>query len=403
MMNRQVATLLALMGSTVACGDSALGPSFDGTPTFSEAISLESFESSITGGSARVEIKLVPGTLLAREVEIKEPEELSDREEIESPVTAVNGALGTVTLAISGFIVSFDGTTEFRSETGQALTQSEFVGRLETKLANGQQPAIEAKRPAPATPQAPTDPTFLATRIEFDDEADEPEIEINVDVDNLIPNDSPPPDAWLRLLGMEIAIRASDGTTELEKERDRDEEEVDFEGIISTVDAASSTVTLADGTVLMLVSDTEIKREGDDDNLPSLSAVAGALDRGALVEADGEGLITSTNPLTLLVSQVEFEIEDDADDVPGEVDFEGRVDSVEEVAGTLTLANGTVILVDANTRFEDAGDDDEISSLADVVAALARGDFVEADGEGVVEGTDPLTIRAVELELEVDD
>lgn len=401
MMKRRAATFLVLVGSTVACGDGATGPDGAGGATFSQTISLESFQGGVTEGTARVEIKLVPGTLVAREVEIKEPDEQGDREEIESLAVAVDAALGTITLAISDFVVSFDGTTEFRSETGQALTRSEFIDRVETALASGEPPAIEAERPPPASPQDPLDPTFLASRIELDDEADEPEIELNVDADNLRPSDAPPPDAWLQVLGLQIEIRASDGTTELEQETDRLEAEVEFEGMVSSVDEATSTVVLVDGTVLALVSDTEIERDGDDDNLPDLSAVVRALDLGALVEADGEGLITSPNPLTVLVSEVEFEVEHDADDVPGDVDFDGRVASVDDGAGTVTLLDGTVILVDSNTRFEDDGDD-KLLSLAEVVEALARDDIVEADGEGFLEGTDPLTIRALEIELEIE-
>jgi len=401
MRRNTLASLVALAMASSACGD-ALGPAGSGA-MFSQAIGLESLEGIVTEGTTRVEIKLVPGTLVAREIEIKEPEEVADREKIESPVTAVDRGVGAITLAIGDLAVTFDATTSFRAEDGEELSSAAFLDRLEAALADGRQPAIEARRPAPATPQAPEDASFLASRIELDDEADEPEIEINVDADNFVRNDTPPPDAWLRVLGQEIEIRSGDGTTELEEETDRDEAEVEFEGVVASVDEGAATVTLSDGTVLLLVSESDVEHDGDDDNLSSLSEVAAALEADAVVEAEGEGLVESTDPLTLLVVEVEFEVEDDADDVPGTVDFEGRVAAIDEAEGTVTLANGTVILVDGDTRLDDSGDDDNLASLAAAAEALAAGEVIEADGEGVIESFEPRVIRALELELEIED
>lgn len=383
------------------CGDSITGPGSGGI-VFSEQIPLGTLQTEIDQGARRVEIKLLRGTLVAREVELEEAEERADREEVKSRVTAIDGGAGMLTLELGDLVVTFDAATEFRLEGGAGIDLAGFVSRIETSLAGGDFPAVEAKRPPAAEPQAPDDPTFLATRIEIDDEADEPEIEINIDGDNLVASASPPPDAILTVLGLPIEIRASDGTTELERERDRDDDETEFEGIVSSVDEAAGTATLADGTIIRIVQATEIEREGDDDNLTSLGAVAAALAQGALVEAEGEGVVESADPRTIVAKEVEFEIEDDSDDIPGNVEFESDVVSVDEVAGSVVLANGTVVRIDAGTRI-DGGSGEDPGSLAEVAAAIAGGERVVAEGEGIVESTSPRVILAKEIEFEIDD
>ncbi|MFV1986992.1 MAG: DUF5666 domain-containing protein [Gemmatimonadota bacterium] len=392
---------LGISGMT-ACSESTLGPVGEGGTAFSQTITLEALLGSTDAGPTRVEIKLMDGTLIAREVEVKETEELNDLEEIESAVTAVDGVAGTVTLALADFVVTFDGSTLFRSETGVDLGMAEFVSRIEDALAAGTPPAIEAKRPPPLEPQAPDDAMFFATSLEIDDEADDSKIKINIDGDNLVLVDAPPPDALLRVLGLEIEIRSSDGVTDLEEENDGTDEEIEFESLVTSVDEGAGTVLLADGTILVILADTEIREEGDDEHLASLAEVVAALDQGLLVEAEGEGLVESFDPLTILTKEVEFDTEDDVDDLPGESDFEGRVAAIDEGAGTLTLEDGTVIRVDAGTDIKDE-DDENLSSLADAAAALAAGEIVKIEGEGVVESMEPLTILASELEMEIDD
>jgi len=59
--------------------------------------------------------------------------------------------------------------------------------------------------------------------------------------------------------------------------------------------------------------------------------------------------------------------------------------------------------VDGDTRLDDSGDDDNLASLAAAAEALAAGEVIEADGEGVIESFEPRVIRALELELEIED
>lgn len=172
-------------------------------------------------GPTRVEVELLNGHLVAREIEAERAEGLFDEEAIESRVTdlVVVGDQGTLLLELGGLRIGFTPGTRFELEDNEAvLTFDDFIARVEQALALGLRTDVEVERFPPADPQAPDDPTFVASKIEsdFDGEADEPEIEIIVDADNLELNATPPPDAWIRVLGLRIEIRATEGITELE-------------------------------------------------------------------------------------------------------------------------------------------------------------------------------------------
>ena len=90
-----------------------------------------------------------------------------------------------------------------------------------------------------------------------------------------------------------------------------DDDEVDFEGIVESVDVDNGTFTLKNGTVVQLDEETKIEDGDHHDHLGSLQEVADALDAGLTVEAEGEGEVIDTDPKTILASEVEFEVEDD--------------------------------------------------------------------------------------------
>lgn len=326
-------TKVAAMGGAMllaACSD-GVGP---GALAFRRDITVPQFDTVLaTTGMVRVEIELVPGGLVAREVEIQDADEVGEEEEIKSGVTAVSAGLGTLTLELGGLTVSFDANTNFEADDDESLTQAEFIARIEAALAAGGTPFIEAERAAPAQPQAPDDPTFLARKIELEDDEDDAEIEINVAAANLTVNDTPPPDAILRVLNLPIELRVSDGTTELESELPDQREEREFEGVVQSVDEAAGTVTLMDGTVIRIVAGTDFDddhgdgddHEGDDDHLVlgalhdddddedelgSLAEVAAALAAGQRVEVEGKGLVETETPLVIVAAEVEFEIDD---------------------------------------------------------------------------------------------
>ena len=380
-------------------GDNVTGPGTGGgLPTqFSRAITLTELDSILASGPTRVEIKLINGSLVAREVEVKEAGDLRDKEEIESRITAIDPA-GNVTLALGGLVVDFDGGTDFEAEDGQHLTMQEFVTRVQDALAAGQNPPVEAKRNPADTPQDPGDATFLASKLELDDEADEDEIEINVDGDNYANTTTPPPDAILTVLGLAIELDVSGGVTEIEAEIDDDRDEAEFEGLVESV--TGSSFTLMDGTVVEIVDDTEIEDSDDSDELGSLAEVEQALAMGFLVEAEGEGVVTGSNPLTITASKVEFEIEDDDDDLPGAVEFEDRVTSVDVAGRTLTLMNGKIVQVAADSLIDTSGDLLTLQAASDAVDA---GRNVKAEGHAeLVDAGPPMTLNALDIKIEDD-
>lgn len=399
MTSKSLAALATAVLFAACSGDSVTGPGAGGglTTQFSRAITLSELDSILASGPTRVEIKLINGSLVAREVEVKEAEDLRDEEKIESRITAIDPA-GNVTLALGGLVVDFDAGTEFKVEHGDRLTMQEFVTRVQDALAAGENPPVEAKRNPADTPQDPGDATFLATKLELDDEADEDEMEINVDGDNYANTTTPPPDAILTVLGLAIELDVSGGVTEIEAEIDDDREEVDFEGMVASVNGSSFTLT--DGTVVSIVDGTEIEDADDDDELGSLAEVERALATGFLVEAEGEGVVTGSNPLTITASEVEFEIEDDDDDLPGDLEFEDRVTSVDVAGRTLTLANGTIVQVADDQLIDHSSDLLTLQAASDAVDA---GRMVEAEGDAeLVDAGPPLTLNALDIKIEDD-
>ncbi|MFQ5678342.1 MAG: hypothetical protein ACE5HP_02675 [Gemmatimonadota bacterium] len=286
---------------------------------FSEQITFETFQQRVTGvGESRVEIELPPGSAIADEVELEESQDVLDDEEIEGRAIGLPGATcpaGTVTLAVGAFQVDVDFTagTEFEAEGSGSddITCQEFRDAVEAALANGQEPRVEAERPPPATPQDPDDPSFSARELKLDEDEepdDEDEIEINIDADNL-EEGAGGAIGVIRVLGMEIQIGPG---TEIEAEAELGE--VDFEGIVDcgTIDLADDTFVLTNGTVIRIVAGTEVEVDLNGEDGPgTLQDVQDACDAGLMVEAEGEGVVESTDPLTIVATEVEFEEEDE--------------------------------------------------------------------------------------------
>jgi hypothetical protein len=403
-------TVLTALG-LAACSDSPTVP-VDGVQ-LSQDLTLEQFGGTLDTVEARVEIKLIPGTLIAREVELERPEEMTHQESVRAHVTAISASAGsgTLTLEIGGLEVGFDAATRLRGEDGD-LSFDDFVAEIDAALAAGTEPFVRAKRPAPAEPQGPDDATFQATEVRIRDEADEPKLELNLDIDNLRLNDAPPPDAFLLVLGLEIEVRVSTGETEIEGDVD-DRDETEFDGLVAAVDVDAGTVTLANGTVVLVTSETRIEQHGDDgcddgdhgddddEKLGSLADVAAALAAGLPVEAEGEGSVQSTDPLTIVAREIEFEVEnenDDDDDGPRQgAEFEASVTAVDVAGGAVTLAGGRVVLVTASTVIDGDGDLLTLQAVSDAVAA---GRPVRAEGHGATEAAG---FVAGTIEFEVDD
>ncbi len=72
------------------------------------------------------------------------------------------------------------------------------------------------------------------------------------------------------------------------------------------------------------------------------------------------------------------------------------------VAVQVARRRAVVRLVDGTDVEGESGEDDQLTSLAEVATVLDAGGIVEADGKGVVEIKDPLTIVAIEIEFEIE-
>jgi hypothetical protein len=298
---------------------------------FSRQITLPTAQGILAAGPTRVKIDVIPGGLTARRVVLKQDEQLSRPERIDSRVmklaVATSGSADTLLLELGGIRVVVNSSTVFRGEDEDPATpteESEFVMRLQTLLAAGHHPFVEVRRPPPAAPQAPGDSSFVAQELRLDEAADRPSIEMNVAAANFIPNmGTPPPDAWLKVLSRKIELRVSDGTTRIEQQGPRTTGELRFDGRVKSVDLTANTATLTDGTLLRIVAGTEIEAgEGpdgreedgpgarDDGTLGSIAAVQTALAAADTVVARGEGLLESMSPRTFDVIEVRFQIKE---------------------------------------------------------------------------------------------
>ncbi|MFQ5796442.1 MAG: DUF5666 domain-containing protein [Candidatus Bipolaricaulia bacterium] len=174
---------------------------------------------------ARLEIELISGTATAEEVALEDPEDLTDDEEIESTITAMNIdcddlAASTITLSFGGgdgLVIGFSEGIEFEGSDGD-LTCQEFTALVTVGT------RVEVSRPAPAVPQALDAVSFVAEKIELedDDESDDgdEEIEINVDADNLTVDATDPRNGTIQILGIDIVVNVADDVTEIDVEAD---------------------------------------------------------------------------------------------------------------------------------------------------------------------------------------
>jgi hypothetical protein len=305
---RAIAVTAAVLSATAisACNSDLTIPS-DGEGNPTQGSAATALELSVVDGTAsRVEINLFPDDLVAREIEVETED---DEEKIESRVTAIDPAAGTITLELDGLVVSYHGATRFRTETESQETRTVWEAAVQSELAGGGHPMIEARRNAPGTPQAPDDPSFVAADLRLENEADEPKIEILVDGDNL-ESGSAGSDAMLHVLGLSIAIN---GRTQLRDDNGNDDGNGDaggleFEMAVASVDAASGTLTLSDGTVVQVTAETLISAEGD---LITLEATASAVAEGRPVRAEGRGTLeTAGPPAVITASGLKIEVDD---------------------------------------------------------------------------------------------
>jgi hypothetical protein len=295
----------------VACDDATdPGPA---QTQFGEPISLAEFQTEVNG-TALVEIEFATAAgPVAREIEVEDEDsddsdsDSDGEESIESRVTAINTTAGTITLQLGGLVVNYGNDTRFRTLTNSNATRADWEAFIQAELSAGRNPAIDARRPIPATPQAPTVATFTATDLQIEDDLDEPTIEVLVDADNYETVTSPPPLAILRVFNFPVQINAA---TRLERDVDGMPASgtVEFEARIVAVNVAGGTFTFADGTTIQVGPTTVFDPLGD---VLTLAAVSTAVTAGDLVEVEGTGTVTSVGPpATIAATSVKVEIDD---------------------------------------------------------------------------------------------
>ncbi len=360
-------TTLFLTLLATACDHSPSGPGSNSIQ-FSRTVSLPDAQSLLQTGPTRVEVRVIPGTLVH---------------------IAANGS----TMIRHG---DRDGDM-----AQSAVTLADFVALVQADIAAGHNPTLTASRPAPSAPQALDDGKFLAADVRLDEANSHSVIKLNIAAANLVTNATPPPDGFLKLLGISLELRLADGTTKLKQENPELEGVREFEGTVQSVDQTASTVTLKDGTVIRIVAGTEFDaREGnEDDHLTSLAAVQDALTAGKTVKTEGRGLVDSTSPLTFDAIRIEFEVE--GGELPPPVmmvEFAAGVTSVDVAGSTFTLANGAVVTVTSETRIEAEGNLLTLQAASDAIAAQHT---VRAEGHAMVTSAGPPpTLKALDVRFE---
>src|SRR5690242_6831797 len=108
------ATLLAVTACDTGTmtGAKPGGPS--GSTLFADQITVSTFSGILSSGTSRVSILVIPGTLNARRVRVRQGDQTKAPERIVSEVASLDtGATSTLILSLGGIAVTFDATTKF--------------------------------------------------------------------------------------------------------------------------------------------------------------------------------------------------------------------------------------------------------------------------------------------------
>lgn len=301
--DRFILLLTALAAGTVsACSADSASPLDPAAGGAAAAVAVDSALG--TAGTDRIEIKLYPGELVAREVHIENDDA---EEKIVSAVNGLDPAAGALALELGGLTVTYGAGTRFRTGSESNASRAAWEAMVAAQIAAGGHPQVEARRNPPGTPQAPDDPTFVAADLRLTSGADEPKIEIYVDQDNLLSagDDS----AVLRVLGLSITVntRSRLGPDD-SPSPGQPAGSIEFQMAVSAVDAAAATLTLSSGTLIRVTPATVISPLGD---LFTLESMAGAVGQGRPVRAEGFGAVVSAGPPTVIeAATLKVEVDD---------------------------------------------------------------------------------------------
>ena len=188
-------------------------------------------------------------------------------------------------------------------------------------------------------------------------------------------------------------FQASEVEFELDEDNDDENDELDFEQSVQSVDLEKNTFTLQDGTVIGVDENTIFESDGE---YMSLEEVESALSNQVGVIADGSARYIDQDSLNYIATEVEFENGSDSGD-GNTINFSGKVQSVDLSKSTFTLENGAVIHVTQETVI--SGD---FMSIQAVKNALDAGEEIEADGRGIENTeTQGINLIAQNVEFEV--
>jgi hypothetical protein len=164
-------------------------------------------------------------------------------------------------------------------------------------------------------------------------------------------------------------------------------DDAEFENVVASVDRLAQSLTLVDGTVVVIGDGTIWDEDGD---ILDFATLADLVDGGNEVKVEGEGARQSDG--SILATTIKAEVE--------EVEFEGLAVTVGLGAQSITLDDGTVVVVDSETVWDPSGN---LFSLAAVSAALTAAGKVEIEGEGYYQFDGSILANRIKAKLDDDD
>ena len=153
-------------------------------------------------------------------------------------------------------------------------------------------------------------------------------------------------------------------------------------------------MTLRNGIIIRILDGTVFKHEeGDEHRLPSLEAVARALEADKKVVTAGVGIVRQREPLVLVAIAIVFEIAP-----PPMKEFEDLVTGVDLTDSTVTLRGGATLRITAETEFRGETDwHKTLGSLEEVARAFDAGETIIAAGVGIIKQREPLVLEVLKV------
>ncbi len=161
-----------------------------------------------------------------------------------------------------------------------------------------------------------------------------------------------------------------------------EEEDVEFDELIESVNISENSITLNRSGTLFLTDSTQIDSDGD---FFTLESVQNSLENGNSVKAEGEFQLNSDDRKTII--KVEFELEDQ--------EFEDFIESADTTAQSFTLEDGTTYFVNDSTKF-----DENVSSIEELDELLSIGYKIEAEGTYKIDTDDRWVVTKVKFDIE---